>query len=544
MHPDVTLANTTIYVDRNVTNVTMYYYAVSAVNAFGEGARSTTAAGSPGSEPSAPTEFAALGDGQTIHLRWEPPADSGIRQVTSYVLHRWNDSGPQLSFPMGLQTEKDDRLDRSESEIFYNVTALNEFGESEPSRTVQLLAPSVPMQLEGFFGPGGAQLHWIAPFSDGGCNISFYRIYRSFNSEDFKTIGGTVANWMNFTDPAATYSSHALYRVTAGNAVGEGLPCPAVSISPDLTIPVVYIESPGDGQFFNRTDIDFKGMASDPVGIDRVEISCEPDAWVLCKGTEKWNVSVLLNEGMHNISVRATDFAENQNFTRIQIVVDLTAPVLRFTSPPNESVVASEVINVSATAEDANRIMGVEFSVGGKSWSQSTAKANWSATLKLKPGANRIYARTEDIAGNTNETGITVILDAQDPQISIASPLEWSYIKAGHPVSVEGVASDDVGIRSVEIRVDDGDWSTVNGTGNWSCVINAGPGNHLIQAKATDLVGRQSVATANITTARPVNSSIFPGQTLLPQAAAVVALAIVVVVLMLAWRSGRHFWKT
>ena len=71
--PYTKLANvsTTSYLDRSVTNGTMYYYYVTAVNASGESSNSNHFATTPFAPPTAPSGLNAVGGKGNITLSWK-----------------------------------------------------------------------------------------------------------------------------------------------------------------------------------------------------------------------------------------------------------------------------------------------------------------------------------------------------------------------------------------------------------------------------------------------------------------------------------------
>ncbi len=78
------------YTNTGLTNGTTYHYAVSAINAKGEGARSCISSGVPSAPPSAPTiTVTGVGNG-SVSLDWAAPAGNGSA-VTGYKIFRGTD---------------------------------------------------------------------------------------------------------------------------------------------------------------------------------------------------------------------------------------------------------------------------------------------------------------------------------------------------------------------------------------------------------------------------------------------------------------------
>ncbi len=76
------------YVAARLTNGQTYYFAVSAVNAIGEGARSSEASATPATTPGAPSSLVATAGPSRVSLAWSAPASNGGSSVTGYRVYR------------------------------------------------------------------------------------------------------------------------------------------------------------------------------------------------------------------------------------------------------------------------------------------------------------------------------------------------------------------------------------------------------------------------------------------------------------------------
>ena len=526
------LGDVQAFKDTNVTNGTVYYYAFSAVNSMGEGGKSSVVNGSPAIRPSPPTNLMAWGEGFIIHLSWEAPADVNECRVTGYAIHRWNGTGPWSTVLTCCATAQDDWLSQSETQVFYAVSSLNDFGESDPCSAVSILRPTAPRDLKVTYGPEGMRLDWTEPWNAGGCGIATYYVYHSVNGSAWEFLVSTPDNRTGWTDVGQDFDSTISYRISALNAVGESDPCTAQSVTQDTTLPEIVIEHPLTGVFLNSTTLVVSGRANDPVGIRSVMIT-GPNGWVMCNGTLNWQAEVTLGEGRRTVQVRATDMANNVKTASIELTIDLAAPKLAFTYPADGSVVASSVVNFSGQVQDASPIESVELSTDGLFWFRARGNDSWICPLPLRNGPNRVYLRASDIVGNSDATSINVVLDSGPPSLIISSPRPSQHFSSARELKVEGRAWDDTGVARVEISLDGKIWTVADGNDSWSSTVSVGPGLHRIQTRATDLAGRVILSEVTINIERGPSSSTGTAPPLLLAAAILVIVAAVVIVVVL-----------
>src|SRR3989338_801354 len=74
--------------------------------------------------------------------------------------------------------------------------------------------------------------------------------------------------------------------------------------------PIVTITSPSNGAFVGTCSITVTGTASDPTGIQKVEVSVDSGPFSLATGTTSWSFTTgVLSSGPHIIVAKATSNA-------------------------------------------------------------------------------------------------------------------------------------------------------------------------------------------------------------------------------------------
>jgi fibronectin type 3 domain-containing protein len=146
------------YVDTSVEPGETYHYTLASVSRAGESARSARASATLPDVPSSPYNLVTSQSGGDVILRWSPPNSEGGRPITGYRVYRVGDSGVHRQIgTIEVNDENGHRYgyyrDRSagadEAYVYY-VTAVNEVGESEHSRSVSVTV-SEPTSLSPVF---------------------------------------------------------------------------------------------------------------------------------------------------------------------------------------------------------------------------------------------------------------------------------------------------------------------------------------------------------------------------------------------------------
>ncbi len=218
------------YTDNNVTNLTTYYYVVTAVNANGISGNSIQFSATPQS-PSAPTPPTGLtaipGDGQ-VSLSW-----TGSSGATNYNIKRsTSSSGTYTTVTNTASTSVVNTGLTDGTTYYFEVSALNTSGESANSGWVSAKPTAIVTNLTATIVSSQVKLQWNAyPGASG------YNVKRSLVSGGpYTTIAASTTS-TNFTDINVTSCQTYYYVVTVTNSGSEGLPSTEVSASLPGTLP-------------------------------------------------------------------------------------------------------------------------------------------------------------------------------------------------------------------------------------------------------------------------------------------------------------------
>ena len=182
-------SDATAYPHTGLSEGDTLYYRVSAINAAGTSAPSNTASATTGEPvaPDPPTDLTATARGKnTIRLDWAAPASDGRAAITGYRIESsatGDSDWTELVASTGSDatTYRHIRLQEGAT-VYYRVSAINSIGTSRPSN----IASATTGEAGTADPPTGLtanarakdtiDLSWNAPASDGGAEVSGYRI--------------------------------------------------------------------------------------------------------------------------------------------------------------------------------------------------------------------------------------------------------------------------------------------------------------------------------------------------------------------------------
>jgi len=203
-----------------------YRYYVTALNSEGESPPSPEVIGSPVSVPSSPEGVKVLEGDRYVVISWAQPSQLGGLDLLGYRIYAGEDGhGFSLIGEVAhdVLMYKDEGLENGVSYTYY-VTAVNPFGESSPSWSVDAVpasVPEAPAALSLVAGVGGINITWTPSSSDGGSPILGYILMRKVGGEEFVEISQLGPGLTYFADSDVLPGTEYSYLVKARNRMGE-----------------------------------------------------------------------------------------------------------------------------------------------------------------------------------------------------------------------------------------------------------------------------------------------------------------------------------
>ena len=231
-------ARTFAYVDPEVQNGETYYYCVQAVTDIMEGAFTGAIKAVPCAPSTRPLELTATPGQGEVSLSWKPPADDNGKPILGYYVYFGQSPAGLSPLPMVGDTGLRHTGLIDGITYYYEVTAVNEAGQSLRSNTVMVTpmgVPGRPEDLSAALVHRSIELRWYPPSETGGAVLLNFRIYRGPSEAELVQIN-EVRNLYTYIDETIEMGQGYLYAVAAVNPAGQE--------GPWATIPYSTITAP------------------------------------------------------------------------------------------------------------------------------------------------------------------------------------------------------------------------------------------------------------------------------------------------------------
>jgi hypothetical protein len=317
-----------------------------------------------------------------------------------------------------------------------------------------------------------------------------YALTISGNADSSFTCAGSCTINLPMGSGTATYTVTAAQsgKSASGSAswkYDSQLPTPNLAISGTEGLNNWYVSS-----------VNITGTGSDSLsGLASISLSVD--------GTPV-STSEVLNEGVHEIVVRAVDVAGNTASITRNISVDTTKPILDLyvngTSGLNEWFVSPVSVTAFAS-DDTSGIYSTEYRIDGDEWRDG------ETTSLDADGEHIVNIRSMDNAGNTAGGSLSFKIDLTSPSSSFTSPPTTSPVMGD--VQIQGGSQDETsGLSTVEISFDDYTWLPMPiADGQWSSpwdTTQMPNGTYSIFVRSTDQAGnREDPIRMNLVVGNP-----------------------------------------
>ena len=513
---------------------TRYRYQVAAINRVGAGAWSgETATVTDPDLPGAPSGLTARAAGTSqIDLSWTAPRNTGGAPIRGYRVEASDDGGAtwrilRRATNSAATTFSDLNLDPATTR-HYRVAAINIAGTGPYSNaaraTTEATLPDAPRGLGAQAdGTSRIDLSWRPPASDGGAQVTGYRI--EVSDDGGATWQDLVANTRTTTttyshtglDPATTRH----YRVSAVNRIGGGDPSRVASATTDATVPDAPTSLTATATTPTRIDLAWTAPAYDggaPITGYRIEVSETGAAWAVLEANTGATATTHAHTGLKPGSTRhyrvaatnraGTGAPSNVASATTDDPVDRAGRLNTRVLPHVAAAMTSSTVSAIASRVDAvANGMGMErrIETGGLSSMAASLSAPGASPLGL---GQRDGAGLAALFGGTSFTmplGNTTPGDTDTPKRSgVGTPRQTAMNPMMAPTAREGRQATVGTPRQAPT-------SQQSATGTQMATWGAGEYHHLGEPGASALDWKGNMVSAHMGVDARIGSDILAG---------------------------------
>lgn len=304
------------------------------------------------------------------------------------------------------------------------------------------------------------------------------------------------------------------------------------AFEPDLTAPTVAISIPSaDGNSVTFADFAVAGTANDNEGVTAVWVRVNGGAWTPATGTTDWTAMVTLAVGDNLVEVRSQDPSDNYSTIAARTAIYTGRPEINLQLDNGSTFSNGEefffgAVETGQTTDQTFRILNSgdialnlegspRIALGGFHAADFTVTAQPAPavapggiatfSVRFTPSAVGSRNATLSIASDDSDENPFVISiegfatappDIIAPTVAINTPPANGTTVALAGFAVVGTAGDNVGVTSVEVRVNGGAWIVATGTTNWSAPVTLVIGSNTIEARSQDISDNFSASAA------------------------------------------------
>ncbi|WP_316568875.1 S8 family serine peptidase [Neobacillus sp. YIM B06451] len=251
-----------------------------------------------------------------------------------------------------------------------------------------------------------------------------------------------------------------------------------INESGDTAPPTIYLTAPGNASIHTSRTIPVSGYATDDTAVKEVYVN--GNAVTITKvtvgGVDRYNFSTNVtveNDGVHDITIKAIDMADNEmQIVRRPVFVDTTPATIEVNAPATVDLPVDKA-NLEITVKDnfdSIRMFvnddEVLFNSGPSSWVAAVPyEKTISHEVSLNQGDNIFTIRAVDLSGRTTTKTVTIkrVAKAEEPkpdpvpapEIKSVSVTPNTDVSHKTPVSITAEASESI-IWTVKIVKPDG----------------------------------------------------------------------------------------
>lgn len=259
--------------------------------------------------------------------------------------------------------------------------------------------------------------------------------------------GGAVSGSLPLNDEGAN-----TLAVSAVDAFGNPASA-SITVIRDTIAPGVTILSPASGTVLGASPATLSIAIDDAT---ETTVDFGGNSLTVPAGGGQVSGDVALTEGTNTISILATDEGGNTTSATIDLILDLTAPIVTIDSPADGACFGpgGEQLALSFTVDDLSST-DLSSTPAGVTGSLPAGGGISTQVITIAEGANLVTVTATDAAGRAGSASITVTLDTTAPTADLLSPEDGDLVSGEIDFDVDAFdAAPGSGIDRVDLFID------------------------------------------------------------------------------------------
>ncbi|MGA1819782.1 MAG: right-handed parallel beta-helix repeat-containing protein [Thermoplasmatota archaeon] len=444
---------------------------------------------------SPPRNLSTRSGGRSVELYWEAPDQPEYAHIARYNIYR-GDETDDLSLMSIVSGSSNSFIDTAVNlgrDYYYQVTAVNQFAESDPSEirrggpdTFPPIVVITSPENGSFLNSDEVKVEWEGFDNQSGIDHYEYLL----DNGSWVDIGLDL----NHTFTGLEEGPHIVF-ISAFD-IGKLMGTTSVNFTIDLTNPLLTIKRPQNGSLATSREVLVEWTSSDELsGIGRVEVRADCCNWTIADRPDRHTLE-FTSDGLHAVEVAVIDNAGNRIEGGVSFTIDTYPPELTILAPEDGIYYRSGDVKVYWTGGDnGTGLEGYWFRVNDWNWTSmgmKTDRSLWS----MPDGNYSIQVKAVDKAGNVRIEVVDIVIDGTSPNLRIISPVDGSFISAS-PVTVRWNGTDATsGLDHYEVRLEGDSWRDVGDDITFT-MVNLKEGKYLFSVRMWDRAGNEmTVATS------------------------------------------------
>jgi hypothetical protein len=249
-----------------------------------------------------------------------------------------------------------------------------------------------------------------ANLTSGTVNVAFTATDLTKDDTWYTVDGGApvIVTGSSFSVPLAD-GAHTII-VNCNDSLGQ-IGSDSVSITIDMTPPVITVNSPANGAMLGSSSVSLNVLVVDP-HISAIWYRLDGGAVTMLPT----NTSITVADGLHSITFYANDTFGHVNSVPRTFTVDTAAPVVSITSPSDGANLSNGTVNIAFTATDLTKD-DTWYTVDGGA---PTIVTGSSFSVPLADGAHTIVVYCNDSLSRNASDTVAFTIDTTDPFIAVS----------------------------------------------------------------------------------------------------------------------------